>query len=87
MINATVKSRGPQPRPAEARKMDRSRDLCVPRRLRPNQIRRCTEQWLFLLSKWPQSTEVIGVEAALLECRAHRKAGVPKGSQQLNQSY
>ena len=31
---ATFRSRGPQPRPAEARKINRSRDCCVPRRLR-----------------------------------------------------
>ena len=32
---ATFRSRGPQPRPAEARNTNRSRDGCVPRRLRP----------------------------------------------------
>ncbi|SUE33813.1 Uncharacterised protein [Rikenella microfusus] len=32
---ATFRSRGPQPPAAEARKTNRSRDRCVPRRLRP----------------------------------------------------
>ncbi len=32
---ATFRSRGPQPPAAEARKINRSRDCCVPRRLRP----------------------------------------------------
>ena len=37
---ATFRSGGPQPPAAEARKINRSRDCCVPRRLRPARWRR-----------------------------------------------